>query len=182
MVAPPPCDLSGSGFACPLPCEELTLACGAICGANGSRWRSINAITLSTRDMAASTIFYEKLGLYVTWRSDAFTTLSSANVSGSHALMHVNLNASAAYKPPPKGRWNEWGRFIVYVRDVDAVYALAKRSGYTPEGPPADAPWGERYFHIIDPMGHELAVAQPLSVNQAPLYASPSLQQKTAGT
>ena len=50
----------------------------------------------------------------------------------------------------------------LYVSDVDAVYDLMKRSGYKPRGPPADAPWGERYFHIIDPMGHELAVAKPL--------------------
>ena len=65
--APPPCDLSGSGFACPLPCPELTSACGAVCGGNSSsHWQSINAITLSTRDMQASTAFYQSLGLYVT--------------------------------------------------------------------------------------------------------------------
>ncbi|MGH8701888.1 MAG: VOC family protein, partial [Burkholderiales bacterium] len=27
---------------------------------------------------------------------------------------------------------------------------------------PADAPWGERYFHISDPDGHELSFARPL--------------------
>ena len=112
--------------------------------------------------MQASTAFYQSLGLYVTWRSDSFVTLSSANITDSHKVMHVNLNASSEYQPPPKGHWNKWGRFIVYVRDVDAVYDLAKRSGYKPEAPPADAPWGERYFRILDPMGHELAVARPL--------------------
>jgi uncharacterized glyoxalase superfamily protein PhnB len=28
---------------------------------------------------------------------------------------------------------------------------------------PADAPWGERYFHVRDPDGHELSFARPLA-------------------
>jgi len=28
---------------------------------------------------------------------------------------------------------------------------------------PADAPWGERYFHILDPDGHELSFARRLT-------------------
>ena len=27
---------------------------------------------------------------------------------------------------------------------------------------PRDATWGERYFHIVDPDGHELSFAQPI--------------------
>ena len=27
---------------------------------------------------------------------------------------------------------------------------------------PADAPWGERYFHVLDPDGHELSFARLL--------------------
>jgi uncharacterized glyoxalase superfamily protein PhnB len=27
---------------------------------------------------------------------------------------------------------------------------------------PSDAPWGERYFHVTDPDGHELSFARPL--------------------
>ncbi|MHC4164482.1 MAG: VOC family protein, partial [Planctomycetota bacterium] len=30
------------------------------------------------------------------------------------------------------------------------------------EAAPADAEWGERYFHITDPDGHELSFARPL--------------------
>jgi uncharacterized glyoxalase superfamily protein PhnB len=28
---------------------------------------------------------------------------------------------------------------------------------------PSDAPWGERYFHVRDPAGHELSFARLLS-------------------
>ena len=41
-----------------------------------------------------------------------------------------------------------------------ATRALA--AGYSPDTAPRDAEWGERYFHITDPDGHELSFARPL--------------------
>jgi uncharacterized glyoxalase superfamily protein PhnB len=43
---------------------------------------------------------------------------------------------------------NGWGRLIFHVADV------AEK--------PRNASWGERYFHICDPDGHELSFARPL--------------------
>jgi uncharacterized glyoxalase superfamily protein PhnB len=34
--------------------------------------------------------------------------------------------------------------------------------GVTPSTIPEDAPWGERYFHINDPDGHEVSFARRL--------------------
>jgi len=51
---------------------------------------------------------------------------------------------------------------IFYVSDVDALYARALGAGLRPQAPPRDAPWGERFFHITDPDGHELSFAHPL--------------------
>ena len=51
---------------------------------------------------------------------------------------------------------------IVHVSDVDAVYRKALAAGYQPEAAPADASWGERYFHITDPDGHEISIARRL--------------------
>ena len=48
------------------------------------------------------------------------------------------------------------------MQDVDAMHARALEAGLTPEAEPRDAEWGERYFHISDPDGHELSFAQPL--------------------
>jgi uncharacterized glyoxalase superfamily protein PhnB len=53
-----------------------------------------------------------------------------------------------------------WG--IFYVSDVDAFYANAVAEGYTPDTAPRDAEWGERFFHITDPDGHELSFARVL--------------------
>jgi uncharacterized glyoxalase superfamily protein PhnB len=35
-------------------------------------------------------------------------------------------------------------------------------AGYTPT-PPQNGVWGERYFHLTDPNGHELSFAQLLT-------------------
>jgi catechol 2,3-dioxygenase-like lactoylglutathione lyase family enzyme len=54
-----------------------------------------------------------------------------------------------------------WGRLILYVTDVDAFWTRLKESGFDPARP-QDAAWGERYFHMSDPDGHELSFARPL--------------------
>ena len=56
---------------------------------------------------------------------------------------------------------NNWS-LIFYVADVDALYARALAAGCQPAAVPHDAEWGERFFHLIDPDGHELSFARPL--------------------
>jgi len=48
------------------------------------------------------------------------------------------------------------------VDDVDALYHRLTGAGLSPDSPPQDASWGERYFHITDPDGHELSFARRL--------------------
>ena len=54
-----------------------------------------------------------------------------------------------------------WGRMIFYVADVDAFWEYLRGKGFDPESP-RDASWGERYFHMPDPDGHELSFACPI--------------------
>jgi uncharacterized glyoxalase superfamily protein PhnB len=63
---------------------------------------------------------------------------------------------------PAERAWSWWGRVIFYVDDVDAQHARACAAGLSPLFAPRDAPWGERYFHIVDTDGHELSFARPL--------------------
>ncbi len=51
---------------------------------------------------------------------------------------------------------------ILYVDQVDALYRRLVDSGWTVAQAPEDAPWGERYFHVQDPDGHEISFASPL--------------------
>ena len=113
--------------------------------------RSLSAVTLIVTDMARSLTFYGKLGFRVAYGGpeDSFASLA---VGGSY----LNLQVTGA--APEVG----WGRVIVHVDDVDAVHALAVGAGMTPEFEPRDAAWGERYFHLRDPDGHELSFARPL--------------------
>jgi catechol 2,3-dioxygenase-like lactoylglutathione lyase family enzyme len=69
----------------------------------------------------------------------------------------VNLIAQ-----PAERQWSWWGRVIFYESDVDGLYARLVAAGYRIETPPRDAEWGERFFHITDPDGHELSFAWPL--------------------
>ncbi len=54
-----------------------------------------------------------------------------------------------------------WGRLIFHVADVDTFWSHLKEKGFNPEVP-RDASWGERYFHMPDPDGHELSFAHPV--------------------
>ena len=54
-----------------------------------------------------------------------------------------------------------WGRLIFHVEDVDALWRRFNELGFEPEKP-QNASWGEPYFHLLDPDGHELSFARPL--------------------
>ena len=113
---------------------------------------TISAVTLATHDMARAVRFYRALGFTVHHGGEvaAFTSLAAG--SGS-----LNLIAQAAERA-----WSWWGRVIFHVADVDAFHRHAAGQGLKPDFAPRDAEWGERYFHITDPDGHQLSFARPL--------------------
>jgi len=114
--------------------------------------RSLSAVTLATYDMARAVAFYQALGFEMLYggAGSEFT---------SFAAGHSYLNLIAV---PPETPLGWWGRAIFYVDDVDAMHARAVAAGCTPEAAPRDAPWGERFFHLRDPDGHELSFARRL--------------------
>jgi catechol 2,3-dioxygenase-like lactoylglutathione lyase family enzyme len=114
---------------------------------------ALSAITLATRDMARAVRFYRALGFALNYGGEhaPFTSFLAGQA-------YLNLTAEA-----PDGRWTWWGRVILHVDDVDAFYAHVRALGLEPQAPPRDAQWGERYFHLTDPDGHELSFARPLA-------------------
>jgi len=111
----------------------------------------ISAITLATHDMARAVRFYRALGFEIAYGGEdaAFTSLRAGPG-------HLNLIAQ-----PEARRWSWWGRVIFYDSDVDGLHARALAAGLHPHAAPRDAEWGERFFHITDPDGHELSFASP---------------------
>lgn len=102
--------------------------------------------------MARALRFYRALGFGLRY-GDETAAFASLEAGGGF----LNLIAAESGR-----RWAWWGRVIFHVDDVDALYRRALAAGLQPEAPPADAAWGERYFHLTDPDGHELSFAKPL--------------------
>lgn len=107
----------------------------------------MSAITLATHNMDRAVHFYSVLGFTIKYGGGdaAFTSFYFGD-------QFLNLTTQPSTK-----NWSWWGRMIFTVDDVDAFYANTVKQGFLPEAPPRDAEWGERYFHITDPDGHELS-------------------------
>ncbi len=118
---------------------------------------ALSAVTLSTGDMMRAVGFYTALGfpLKAGGAHEAFTSFSLGQ-------SFLNLIAET------HGPVNWWGRVIIHVSDVDAMYQKALAAGLLPQFAPRDAAWGERYFHLTDPDGHELSFAMPIGRTPSP--------------
>ncbi len=62
----------------------------------------------------------------------------------------------------PKSLGGTSASLMLYVKDVDAVYARAVDAGATSVMPPADMFWGDRYCQVEDPFGHLWSIATHL--------------------
>ena len=114
--------------------------------------QNISAVTLAVKDMAKAVDFYQaKMGLVVRYGGPT-ASFTSFEVGQSY----LNLILAT------EGGWSWWGRLILHVDDVDAIYNRLTSAGLSRDAPPEDASWGERYFHISDPDGHELSFAKRL--------------------
>lgn len=113
---------------------------------------SISAITLATHDMSRAVKFYRMLGFEIV-HGGTDAAFTSFRVGATH----LNLFAQTRER-----HWSWWGRVIFYDSDVDALHARVVAAGYQPDSMPRNAEWGERFFHLTDPDGHELSFAWPL--------------------
>jgi len=118
-----------------------------------TRIEGISAVTLVTGNMERAVLFYLALGLELTYGGPAarFTTFRAG-------ADHINLELRADEARPN----TRWGRVVLWVDDVDVMYRRVVDAGFTPTASPRDGTWGERYFHLHDPDGHELSFARPL--------------------
>jgi catechol 2,3-dioxygenase-like lactoylglutathione lyase family enzyme len=110
----------------------------------------ISAVTLAVREMARAVEFYQALGFEILY-GGVQATFTSFRLGETF----LNLILTPAYT----GQW--WGRVIFRVRKVDDLHAELMARGMRPESP-REGTWGERYFHIKDPDGHELSFAELL--------------------
>ena len=111
---------------------------------------NISAVTIQVTSMPRSFQFYHKiLGLKLAYGGEN-ESFSSFEIGGRY----LNLQLSSRCE-------TRWGRIILHCDDVDGFYRELKRQ-LEDVSEPQDAPWGERYFHIRDPDGHEISIAKPI--------------------
>jgi len=116
------------------------------------RIEKISAVTLRVANMTESVRFYrDVLGMELLYGGED-TNFSSLRAKDAQSAI-LNLEQG--------DRVSHWGRLIFYVTDVDALWNHLKERGFNPVVP-RDARWGERYFHMPDPDGHELSFARPI--------------------
>ena len=112
----------------------------------------ISAITLKVKDMARSVRFYKEiLGMEIIYGGQDASFTSLRTQGAQDAILNLE-----------QGRFSDgWGRIIFHVKDVDELWSYLNARQLNPPRP-RDAAWGERYFHLSDPDGHELSFAKPL--------------------
>jgi catechol 2,3-dioxygenase-like lactoylglutathione lyase family enzyme len=116
------------------------------------RIEKISALTFRVLSMKASLQFYcDVLGMELVYGGEGVGFSSLCAKDTESAILNLEQGRSVS----------GWGRLIFYVADVDAFWAYLCEKGFQPERP-RDATWGERYFHMLDPDGHELSFARPI--------------------
>ena len=116
------------------------------------RVKKISAVTFRVANMAESVRFYKDvLGMEIIYGGEGECFSSLRTEDAPYPILNLEQGEPAT----------RWGRLIFYVADVDAFWAYLRGKRFHPESP-RDASWGERYFHMSDPDGHELSFARPL--------------------
>jgi len=112
----------------------------------------ISAVTFRVSNMKASVRFYKDvLCMEIIYGGEDGSFSSLRAKDANTPILNLEQDRSVP----------GWGRMIFYVADVDAFWEYLRGKGFNPESP-RDASWGERYFHMPDPDGHELSFARPI--------------------
>ena len=112
----------------------------------------ISAVTFRVLNMKASMRFYKDvLGMEIIYGGEDGSFSSLRAKDANTPILNLEQGRSVP----------GWGRMIFYVADVDAFWEHLRGKGLQPESP-RDASWGERYFYMPDPDGHELSFARPI--------------------
>jgi catechol 2,3-dioxygenase-like lactoylglutathione lyase family enzyme len=116
------------------------------------RVEKLSAVTFRVANMVESVRFYGNvLGMEIIYGGEGECFSSLRTRDAQYPILNLEQGEPVT----------RWGRLIFYVADVDAFWAYLLEKGFHPESP-RDASWGERYFHMSDPDGHELSFARPI--------------------
>jgi catechol 2,3-dioxygenase-like lactoylglutathione lyase family enzyme len=132
----------------------------------------ISAITLRIVKMDKSCRFYSQIPgfrlVYGGAVNDTFSTYEIGSSNSSKIYLNLELinptNDQNIQHDHLATARRHFGRIIFHTDDVDKLYDYFKNNESIStdviiENAPTDAPWGERYFHVLEPDGYQLSFA-----------------------
>ena len=120
---------------------------------------------LSDRLPETRDFYVALLGFRVSYDSDWFVSLSSADGDGVHELGIWAMDHDLV---PPPYRADPGGVILTFVvDDVDAVHVDARRMGLPVVAPPRDLFYGQRQMLVTDPNGLLVDISTPSTPSPA---------------
>ena len=116
---------------------------------------------LAVRGAADAIVFYEKAfgARELSRMPGPDGKLMHAEVKIGDTIVMLGDEAPEMGSPSPQALNGSPVSLMLYVKDVDAVFARAVAAGAKPVMPPADMFWGDRYGALTDPFGHRWSIA-----------------------
>ena len=129
----------------------------------------ISAITILTKNMKNSCMFYSNIPKFELTYGGPDTNFSTFRISESPE-MFLNIELSTSNLKNENISDNDYCRIIFHTEDVDALYYYLRNDDTVSnlgkfETKPTDAEWGERFFQMQDPDGYPIVFATPISKN-----------------
>ncbi|MFB8117011.1 VOC family protein [Streptomyces sp. NPDC056465] len=116
----------------------------------------LDAISVTTADLAASLAFYRRLGLDIPEDAGSAPHVEVA-LPGGQRLLWDTEDVVRSFDPGWTGSKGGERLGLAFLCDspaeVDAVYADLTAAGYAGHLEPWDAVWGQRYAVVLDPDG-----------------------------
>lgn len=111
----------------------------------------LNQVTAAARDLAASTAFYEALGLRLIVRTDDYVRFECPDHDGGEPAtfsLHRDPDADGVRQT------------VIYFEDdaLDETVARLKARGLVFESDPVDQPWLWREAYLSDPSGNRVCL------------------------
>lgn len=118
---------------------------------------TIDAVTVTTRDMARSVAFYTALGFDFTGVDTETDHVEPRRDGGARLMIdHADLIASISGQAPVPATHAAFAIHYDTPSEVDVRAAAVAAAGFQVANAPWDAFWGQRYAIVVDPAGYRV--------------------------
>ncbi|MFJ8751779.1 VOC family protein [Streptomyces sp. NPDC102441] len=121
----------------------------------------LDAISVTTADMAASLAFYRRLGLDIPAGAESAPHVE-VTLPGGQRLLWDTEDVVRSFEPDWQASGGGERLGLAFLCDspaeVDAVYAELTGAGHQGHLKPWDAVWGQRYAVVLDPDGSAVSL------------------------